>query len=146
MKQLMKHTVAALLLTIVWAAGTAHAQAPTVIKVNIPFEFNFGDKTFPAGDYSLVRPLTFYQHFLVLRDARGQSIASSFTNAVESSTDSATSKVTFRSVDGQKVLSEVWQQYRNSGEEMNSADTNTRSYVAKRRSSEVGQTAEGSQP
>ena len=146
MKQLIKHTVAALLLTIVGAAGIAHAQAAIVIKVNIPFEFNFGDKTFPAGDYSLVRPLTVYQHFLVLRDARGRTIASSFTNAVESATDSATSKVTFRSVDGQKVLSEVWQQYHNSGDQVTSANTNTRSYVAKRRSSEVGQTAEGSQP
>ena len=146
MKQLMKHTLAVLVLTIVGAAGTAHAQALTVIKVNIPFEFSFGDKTFPAGDYSLVRPLTFYQHFLMLRDARGQTIASSFTNAVESSADSATSKVRFRSVHGQKVLSEVWQQYHNSGEQVNVTDTNTRSYVAKRRSSEAGQTAEASQP
>ena len=146
MKQLITRTLAALLLTIVWAAGTAHAQSGTVIKVNIPFEFNFGDKAFPAGEYSLVQPLTFYQHFLALRDARGQTIASLFTNGVESFEASATSKLTFRSVDGQKVLSEVWQQYHNSGEQLNSTNTSTRSYVAKHRSSEAGQMAEGSQP
>ncbi len=31
----------------------AQAQSK-VITANIPFEFNFGGKTFPAGDYSLV--------------------------------------------------------------------------------------------
>lgn len=143
MKHLIKRTLAALLLTIVWAAGTAHAQSGTVIKVNIPFEFSFGDKTFPAGSYSLVQPL---QHFLALRDARGHTVAAAFTSGVESLEASATSKLKFRSVDGQQVLSEVWQRDYNSGEQVNFTNTNARSYVARRRSSEAGQTPEGNQP
>lgn len=147
MKQLIRHTMALLLLTIVSVAGTAYAQSGTVIKVNVPFEFRFGDQTFPAGTYSLVRPLPYYEHFVTLRNARGNTIASAFTSAVESSTAPDASKLKFYSVDGQRVLSEVWQQYNNSGEKL-AAITNAkpRSYVAKDRSREAGLTAEGSQP
>lgn len=143
MKQLIRHTLASLLLTIVGAAGTAYAQYASTLKVNIPFDFTFGDKIFSAGDYSLTQPL---QHYLVLRDARGQSIAVTLTNGVESLAASATSKLMFRSVDGRKVLSEVWHQNDSSGEELPSTKTNTRSYITKHRSSDQGQTVEASQP
>jgi hypothetical protein len=52
-----------LLLFVVYSAGSALAQSTAVIKVNIPFEFSLGDRTFQPGDYSLVQPM---QHFLGL--------------------------------------------------------------------------------
>ena len=67
MKPLITRMLTSLLTIVLLAAGSAYAQSPAVIKVNIPFEFALGDKIFPAGDYSIVQPL---QHFLVLRDAR----------------------------------------------------------------------------
>jgi hypothetical protein len=143
MKQLIARILTSLLTIVLWAAGTAYAQTPAVIKVNIPFEFSLGNRTFPAGDYSLVQPL---QHFLVLRDARGQTIASTFTTGIESSVAQATSKLRFYSVGGVNVLTEVWQQDNSAGLKLFPTNTNSRSYVAKRHSSEAHQTAEGSQP
>ena len=143
MKQLMLRALTSLLTIVLWTVGAAYAQTPAVIKVNIPFEFSLGDRSFPPGDYSLVQPL---QHLLVLRDARRQTIASTFTTGIESSTAPAISKLKFRSVGGQYVLTEVWQQDDRAGLKLFPTNTNNRRYVAKRRSAEGHQTAEGSQP
>jgi hypothetical protein len=142
MKQLITRTLTSLMLVVVWLATTAQAQStPLVIKVNIPFEFSIGDRTFPPGDYSLVQPL---QHLLALRDARGRTIASAFTSGVESSAAPTISKLKFNSIAGQNVLSEVWQQDSHLGQKLFAAKT--RSTFAKHRSTEARETAEGSQP
>ena len=141
MKWTIRFTLASLVLAVVLAAGSAHAQSAALIKVNIPFGFSFGNKTFPSGKYSLVQP---QPHFLVLRDARGQTIALAFTSGVESSTASATNKVMFHSVDGQNVLSEVWHQDASWGEKLHS--TNTRVPSGKHRKSKVGQAVDRNQP
>jgi hypothetical protein len=49
MKHLIARTLTSLMLAVVGLTVTAPAQsmAIKVIRVNIPFEFNFGDKTFP---------------------------------------------------------------------------------------------------
>lgn len=107
MNQLIRHIFTSLFIAVLWLAGTARAQSETwIIKVHVPFEFVAGDKTFPAGDYSLVRPL---QNFLELRDSRGHVIASMFTHGVESSTLSPNAKLKFYSSGGERVLAEVWQ-------------------------------------
>jgi hypothetical protein len=141
MKQLIAHTLTSLLLTVGFLAGTVQGQASSdVVKVNIPFEFNVGNKTFPAGRYSLVEP---FQHFLVLRDARGQSIASTFTVGVESASPVAVSKLKFESVAGRYTLTEVWQQEKSWGQRV---PVNHRTILAKQRSPEPREPAEGSQP
>ena len=53
MKYLIARTLTSLML-VVAGLTAAQAQSTSVIKVNVPFEFNFGDRTFPAGEYSLV--------------------------------------------------------------------------------------------
>jgi hypothetical protein len=141
MKQLIARTLTSLLLVVVWLAAAQAQSTPLVIKVRIPFEFNIGDATFPAGDYSMVQPL---QHFLVLRDARGRTIASTFTSGIEGSEAPATSKLKFNSIAGQNVLAEVWQQDSHLGQKL--FVTKTRDSFAKRRSPEARETAEGSQP
>jgi hypothetical protein len=142
MKQMIARTLTSLLLIVVWLAATARAQStPWVIKVNIPFEFNVGDQAFPAGSYSLVQPL---QHLLVLRDARGQTIASAFSGGIDSPTPMASTKLKFDSFGGRHILSEVWQQQQSTGERL--YPTKRRTTFAKRRSAEARETAEGSQP
>src|SRR5262249_41848104 len=79
MKQFVTRTLTSLLLIVVWAAGSAYAQSSAVIRVNIPFDFSVGSQDFPAGKYSVVQPL---QHFVVLRNDRGQSIAAAFTSGL----------------------------------------------------------------
>ncbi len=142
MKHLIARTLTSLTLVVMCLAATAQAQStPLVIKVNIPFEFNIGDQTFPAGAYSLVQPL---QHLVALRDARGRTIASAFTTGLESSEAQVTNKLTFTSVGGQNVLSEIWQQDSHLGQKLFAS--RNRSNFAKRRSPEARETAEGSQP
>jgi hypothetical protein len=142
MKQLIVRTLTSLLLIVVWLTATVQAQsAPWVIKVNIPFEFNVGEQTFPAGSYSLTQPL---QHLLVLRDARGQTIASVFTGGIDSLAPVTSTKLKFDSFGGRHVLSEVWQQQQSTGERL--YQTKQRTSFAKRRSTEARETAEGSQP
>ena len=142
MKQLIARTLTSLLLVVVWLAATVQAQStPWIIKVRIPFEFNVGDQTFPAGDYSLTQPL---QHLLVLRDARGQTIASVFTGGIDSPTPVASTKLKFDSFGGRHILAEVWQQQQSTGERLYPAKQRTT--FAKGRSTEARETAEGSQP
>lgn len=40
-------------LVVVIAASTAAAQSQNVIKINVPFEFNVGQKAYSAGEYGL---------------------------------------------------------------------------------------------
>jgi hypothetical protein len=141
MQQLMKRVFTSLLLVVVFGAAGTYAQSPAVMQFNIPFTFSVGDKTFPPGRYSIVQPM---QHFLVLRDERGQTIASTLTQGIESLTVPAISKLRFKSVDGQNVLSEVWRQDDSLGQRLHPVANRT--YTGKRRSPEARQTAEGSQP
>jgi hypothetical protein len=119
----------------------AQAQSTSVIKVNVPFEFNFGDRTFPAGEYSLVQPM---QHLLVLRDSRGHYIAQAFTGGIESLTPADATKLKFSNSDGQHVLTEVWQKLDSSGQRLYPAKNSTN--FAKHRSTEAREASEGSQP
>jgi len=122
--------------------GITYAQTATsVIKVNIPFEFNVADKNFPAGDYSLVQPM---QHFLVLRDARGRTVASAFTSGVDVSTPVVTPRLRFESVGGLHVLTELWQGQDPAGQRLMGAKSRTT--FAKHHSEQAREAAEGSQP
>jgi hypothetical protein len=53
MTRLFARTLTLFILAMLGLVATASAQSMSVIKVNVPFEFNFGDSTFPAGTYTL---------------------------------------------------------------------------------------------
>ena len=72
----MKRLVELLLGVVLLSSGMAHAQSIlSIVKASIPFEFNVGDRTMPAGQYSLVQ---LQQHSVQLRDAGGKAIAFAF--------------------------------------------------------------------
>ena len=52
MKRKLSVTIAMLGLLML-SAGAAHAQSGSTININVPFEFNAGDTTLPAGVYSV---------------------------------------------------------------------------------------------
>ena len=123
--------------------GSVFAQNSTsAIRVKIPFEFNVGDQTFPAGDYSLVQPL---QHFVALRDARGRTVASALTNSIDSSAPVTTPKLRFATIDGQYFLTELWQEQEPAGQRL-LINSTPRTSLAKRHSDEAMEAAQGSQP
>lgn len=115
MRHPIARTLTSLMLVVVGLVMRVQAQSTSVIRVNIPFEFSFGDHTFPAGDYSLVQPL---QHFVVLRDSRKRTIAHVLTRGIDSLTPAAATKLKFDYFGGQHVLTEVWQEHDSSGERL----------------------------
>lgn len=115
MKQLIRHTLTSLFISVLWLAGAALAQSETIVKVHVPFEFSVGGKTLPEGDYSVVQPL---QHYLELRDSRGHVIASTFTHSVQAPNAEPSAKLKFYNVDGQYILSEVWQGQNSVGQQL----------------------------
>ena len=142
MKQLRNRIFTLLVLFVVGAAGTAYAQSTAVIRFSIPFQFSVGNQSLPPGDYSLTQPM---QHFVVLRDARGRTIASTFTEGVESLQVPTVSTLKFVSNAGQNVLVEVWQEHSSTGQRLYPSSRYNRTDIAKR-SVEARQAAEGSQP
>lgn len=141
MKRIIAHTFTGLMLAVLGMTMTATAETITVIKVNIPFEFTFGDHTFPAGDYSLTQPL---QHVLTLRNRRGQVLGSALTDGVDSPTAGVATKLKFNTVAGQHVLSEVWQGHETSGERL--AHLKARTQLVERASAESRKTTQVGQP
>ncbi len=112
----MKQLIGLLLAVVLLPLAKVHAEpALWTMKVNVPFEFNVGNKTVPAGEYRLVQSM---QHFLELRDARGHLIATAFTRGIESSSAPATSRLRFSVSGGQYVLDEVWLQGNQLGEQL----------------------------
>ena len=139
MKNLIARTLTLLMLAVL-GLTMASAQTTSVIKVNVPFDFTFADRTFPAGEYSLIQPM---QHLLVLRDARGYSIAQSFTGGIESLSAADATKLKFVNQDSQYVLTEVWESLDSSGQRLYPSRNNANLV---RRSTEARVAAEGSQP
>ena len=104
-----------LVLSISLCSGIALAQSSSVIKVNIPFDFKVGDKTLPAGQYSVIEPL---QHLVQLRDLDGHVIASTLTRGVELKIQPPKSHLSFNVVDGEHVLAQVWREGDQVGEQL----------------------------
>jgi hypothetical protein len=138
---MITRTLAALLFVTLGAGIAAQAQSASTINVNVPFEFTFGAQTFPAGSYSVMQP---EQHVVILRDARGYTVAQALTQGIESLAPAGSTTLKFRKSGDQHILTEIWQQYQTEGELLRKVDVATS--VAKHRSSEARETAEGSRP
>jgi hypothetical protein len=141
MKHLIARTLAPLIFVVAGLPLAGQAQVTKAIKANIPFEFKFGDRTFPAGAYILDQPV---EHVLVLHDLQGRGIAYLLTEGTESLAPSETTQLKFYSFEGQHILTEVWQQFESSGLQLNSAKPVTN--VAKDRLIGIRETAQGNQP
>ncbi len=87
------------------AAGYAQFMQQVILKAEVPFEFSVGNKTFPAGEYRVVR---LAPHTLALRDSQERTLASFVTGPVMARTAHATPTLRFESDGNRHVLSQVW--------------------------------------
>jgi hypothetical protein len=138
MTRLFARTLTLFILAMLGLVATASTQSMSVIKVNVPFEFTFGGRTFPADTYTLVQSR---QHFLTLRDSRGRAVSQLFTEGIEPPRPADSTQMKFDASDGQHRLIEVWKEQNSSGRRLRQAKVQTSQ--AKRRSLEDGKTAEG---
>jgi hypothetical protein len=88
------------------AAGYSQS-AKLMLKAQVPFEFNVGEKVFPAGEYKVARvtPET-----IALRDSRNGSVVTVVTGSVESPKAHSTPVLRFELEDGRYVLTQVWEE------------------------------------
>jgi hypothetical protein len=140
MKNLIAHTLMSAMLVIVGLVVAAPAQSIRVVRVKVPFEFSFGDHSFPAGQYTLVSP---QRHLLELRDSRERFIAQVLTGDIYSRIPATSTKVKFYSSNGRHFLAEVWERQESSGEQLYPPKSTVN--LARRRSTADRDTAQGGQ-
>jgi hypothetical protein len=104
----MKKRVLFVLLALTVLGVTAsHAQTQGLINAHVPFDFVVNERTYPAGDYSVLLTSTYSVWIL-----RGTNQTSVFlvTQSPESNSPPAQSKLLFHCYDNRKVcfLAEVW--------------------------------------
>jgi len=104
MTRVITHKLTLLMFALMACTAISAAQNLHLVKASIPFAFTVGKKTFPAGEYTLLRP---EQHLLTLRDAGGRTVAQILTQAVDSRNEAEIPKLRFELVDGQYKLAEV---------------------------------------
>ena len=106
MKRIAKSLTSLVAVVLLFAAaGYSQNVGQLVLKADVPFEFRVGEKTFPAGEYRVIRTAP---HTLALRDSKDGFLASVVTGSVVSLTPRSTPKLKFELEDGQYALSEVW--------------------------------------
>ncbi|HEY3039732.1 MAG TPA: hypothetical protein VGJ66_13415 [Pyrinomonadaceae bacterium] len=104
-------------LLLVVTAVSVHAQSKRSI-INIPFNFNVGQKTLPAGEYT-VEPLRKDSQTVWLVENRSQHASVLFTTtSVWTSETKEETKLVFNRYGDQSFLSQIWTAGDNSGREL----------------------------
>ena len=90
------------------AMGTtfALAQANSVLTANIPFDFNAGRSTLPAGQYTISTDLT--SRCLHIREVHDREQAIVITMPANAPSSADQSQLTFRVYGGKHYLASVW--------------------------------------
>jgi hypothetical protein len=111
MKGRLSAAVAVLGFAFAVGAVSAWAVIPLELHVRIPFEFIVGQRTMPAGEYTISNPGAEAQDVIEVRSADGR-------NAVFVTTEPASpkgpgfvdkSQLIFRKIDGKEHLVSVWE-------------------------------------
>ena len=105
-------------LILMLAASSVFAQAERRVAVDIPFQFTVGEKTLPAGEYTIEPNRRDSELVWVLRAANGDNATMLVTNPIRSNRPNETSKLVFRRYDGQYFLAQVWKAGRDTGREL----------------------------
>jgi hypothetical protein len=94
------------LLTVLMVANI-YANPYSRIQVTIPFAFTLGDKTLPAGQYTIERNRLVPELFMV-RSTDGRATARGFTKPVQRPTTQPHAKLVFHRYGDQYFLAQVW--------------------------------------
>jgi hypothetical protein len=95
-------------LMVLLIGGMAYAQAEPRIIANIPFAFIAGNKTLPAGEYTIDRPNTNEPDLLLIRGAEKR--VALFLNAqnLEAGQTPNKTELVFNEIGDRYFLSQVW--------------------------------------
>jgi hypothetical protein len=109
------HFATALLIAVLGVTANAQSRNTQRLEVNVPFAFNVGNTSMPAGEYivSIVNPMA-SGSVLKISSLDGRSTAMTrTTDIIGWSTTSA--KLTFRHYGAQYFLGQVWMESESTG-------------------------------
>ena len=119
MRKQLFTTLATLSLLFALTIVSVQAQSRNRITAHVPFDFQVGEKTLPAGDYSVKR---LSQNTLLVESADGeQSAIAQAPRNVEGNVNAKPSreKLVFRKYGDQYFLAQVWMTRSNTGRAIN---------------------------
>ena len=87
------------------ALATAHAQTPSKVEVDIPFEFSAGRKTLEAGVYTIKR---MSGNLVRLQKTGGESVILNAPATLAATDPQAVERLVFNKYDEQFQLTEIW--------------------------------------
>ena len=106
MKNQTYRLVAILGIFLGFAVMSVHAQAPSKVEVNIPFEFSAGKTTLPAGVYSIKR---MSGDNVTLRSEDGKSSVILNAPVTENSSNpNAVERIVFEKYGDKHALTQIW--------------------------------------
>jgi hypothetical protein len=114
-------------LLIALAAAPVRAQFSSPLTVKIPFSFVVGDKTMPAGEYTL-KPATDagLRSKLLIRSRDGRQTAIISTNLTQANEVQSKARVTFNRYGDQYFFSQIWMPSTEYGREIPKSDVEAR--------------------
>ena len=105
MKNQTYRLVAILGIFLGFAVASVHAQAPSKVEVNIPFQFSAGKTTLQPGVYSIKR---LSGNYLTLRSADGKSTVILNAPLNLTSLDDKGERLVFNKYGDEYFLSQIW--------------------------------------
>lgn len=109
-------------LSVLLMAAAAQAQQ-TKVQVNVPFDFVVGDRTYPAGEYSLRSVTNDGAVIQLTNDVDARNVNS---NSCRNATLATQTKLVFRKMGDEYFLYQVWTEGNLSGREFPRSDTEIR--------------------
>jgi hypothetical protein len=106
------------LVLLLTAASSVYAQSQR-IRINIPFSFAVGQKSFPAGEYTVEPNTKNSLNVWLLEGEQGKDAIVFTTNSVRSGRNNEESKLVFAKYGDQYFLSQVWTAGDQNGRELN---------------------------
>ena len=113
---LRKFTLLSFLLML--AAVTVSAQSERIRVINNPFSFIVGEKTLPAGEYTVEPNRKDSDNVWLLQSKEGHASALFATNTVRASETQEEARLVFHRYGGQYFLSQIWTQGETAGREL----------------------------
>jgi hypothetical protein len=106
------------ILTLVAAAQSAQAQSRTDYTANIPFAFNVGNETLPAGQYIITNARTVDGAVILRIRAKGHEGLMRLTNGVRANAPRQKTVLVFNRYGERSFLAEMWRAGESEGRQL----------------------------
>ncbi|HET9532427.1 MAG TPA: hypothetical protein VFQ92_18865 [Blastocatellia bacterium] len=123
MKNRILRTIAMLSLAAAISVATVSAQTRTHLEADIPFDFVVGEKTLPAGHYTIKNASRNLQEAILIRSKDGSESALIITGSVSGRTIQKSGKLVFHQYGDKHFLAQVWPSGTETGREVRESKT-----------------------